>query len=269
VMVYNSNNDTNVDVMLTYKTNVVDSINLGTTPLPKNSITTFEVLSTTTIKKEVYDELGGKPISSMSYANVSLDCRSLGHRWLVIQNAATGEFPICKNPPTNMGDTGAFFFCPNRVVNFLLEDGTYTVILQSGNLSIIQFTVKDGIIGYNAELEGVITGKGTSTLVLRGLPVTIDATEVTGFVTYIPGIYGLDGFDTDNAFRPLFTGNLLPNCHDATDGWDYWINIDSGVVASFLFKVCLDGTFSYKPAFDDSVKGRGTNVLKISKYTPR
>jgi hypothetical protein len=184
-------------------------------------------------------------------------------------NSETGVGQFATNPPTDKGNSGEWFYCKNRVVNFLMEDGSYTIILQSGNLSIVNFTVKNGMIDYNPELEGVIGGKGTSTLILRGLPITIDATEVEGFLTYIPGVYGLDGFDTSNADRPLFTGNFLPNCHDATDGWEYWFNITSGVVASFTFKVCLDGTIAYTPAFDDSVKGRGTNVLKISKFTPR
>jgi hypothetical protein len=176
----------------------------------------------------------------------------------------TGVLPS----PTDLSANG-WFRTHNGVVNFLLEDDSYNVTLQSGNLSIVNFTVKDGIISYDAELEGIVSGAGTSTLILNGLPLTIDASTVEGFLIYLPGVYGLDGFDISNASRPLFTGNFLPNCHDSNDGWEYWFNIDSGVLATFTFKFQIDGIVTYKPEFDASVTGRGTNVLKISNFTPR
>jgi hypothetical protein len=195
--------------------------------------------------------------------NVSLDCRSLGHDWLILIGDQTGAVPSPTDP-----SAGAYFRARDRILNFFLEDGRYVVYVQSGNLSIVNFIVKDGIISYDPELEGVISGAGTNALVLHGLPITIDATEVQDFLVYIPAVYGLDGFDTSNASRPLFTGNFLPNCHDITDGWEYRFNIAGGVNASFTFKVQLNGLVAYKPEFDDSVTGRGTNVLKISSFTP-
>jgi hypothetical protein len=196
--------------------------------------------------------------------NISLDCRSLGHDWLLLYNYQMGVVPSPTDPSAN-----GYFRARDRIVNFFLEDGMYNVMIQSGNMSIVNFTVKDGIISYEAELEGVISGAGTSALVLHGLPVTIDATEVQGFITYMQVVYGLEGFDTTNASRPFFTGNLLPNCHDINDGWEYYFIIASGMVASFTFKVQLNGLVTYKPEFDNSVTGRGTNMLKISSFTPR
>jgi LGFP repeat len=262
VLVYTSGAPMTADVTLFYENNESGSIQMGNTVLPPRSITTFEAISTTVIKKEVYTQLGGAPTSSMS--NISLDCRSLGHDWLILIGDQTGAVPSPTDPSAN-----GYFRARNRIVNFFLEDGRYNVTIQSGNPSIVNFTVKDGIISYDAELEGVISGAGTSALVLHGLPVTIDATEVQGFITYMQVVYGLEGFETSNANRPFFTGNLLPNCHDSNDGWEYWFIIASGMVASFTFKVQLNGLFTYKPEFDNSVTGRGTNMLKISSFTPR
>jgi plastocyanin len=264
VMVYTGGGPTTADVSLFHNTNEAGSIQLGNTVLAPRSITTFEVTSPTTIKKDVYTKLGGEPTSSVSYGNISMDCRSLGHDWLLLSNYQTGVVPSPTDPSAD-----GWFRAHDRVVNFLLEDGTYNVTLQSGNLSIVNFTVKDGIISYDPELEGIVSGSGTSTLILSGLPLTIDASEVTGFLVYLPGVYGLDGSDVSNASRPVYTGNFLPNCHDSTDGWEYWFNIDSGVVATFTFKLQIDGNVTYKPEFDDSVTGRGTNMLKISRFTPR
>ncbi len=262
VLVYTSGAPMTTDVTLFYENNESGSIQMGNTVLPPRSITTFEALSTTVIKKEVYTQLGGAPTSSMS--NISLDCRSLGHDWLILIGDQTGAVPSPTDPSAN-----GYFRARDRIVNFFLEDGRYNVTIQSGNPSIVNFTVKDGIISYEAELEGVISGAGTSALVLHGLPVTIDATEVQGFITYMQVVYALEGFETSNANRPFFTGNLLPNCHDSNDGWEYWFIIGSGMVASFTFKVQLNGLFTYKPEFDNSVTGRGTNMLKISSFTPR
>jgi hypothetical protein len=203
-------------------------------------------------------------LPQVNSSNISMDCRSLGHDWLILFSYQTR---VAVPSPTDPS-SGGYFRARDHVLNFFLEDGLYQIILHSGNLSIVYFTVTAGIITYDPELEGVISGAGTSALVLHGLPITIDATEVQDFLVYIPAVYGLDGFETSNASRPLFTGNFLPNCHDITDGWGYRFNIAGGVNASFTFKVQLNGLVTYEPEFDDSVTGRGTNVLKISSFTP-
>jgi plastocyanin len=266
VMVYSGNNPINADVSLFYKPNETStSIQLGNTQIDSNSITTFEVISSTAIKKEVYTELGGEPKSTVSYGNISLNCTNLAHEWLILISKTGVVVPSPTDPSAD-----GWFRAHDRVVDFLLEDGTYNVTLQSGNLSIVNFTVKDGIISYDAELEGIVSGAGTSTLSLNGLPLTIDATEVSEkFIVYLPSVYGSDSFDTSDKSRRFFTGNFLPNCHDSSDGWEYWFIIDSGVVATFTFKFQIDGLVTYKSEFDGSVTGRGTNVLKISSFTPR
>jgi hypothetical protein len=195
--------------------------------------------------------------------NISIDCRSLGHEWLILYNYQTDVVPS----PTYLSVNG-YFRARNHVLKSFLEDGLYNVVIQSGHLSIVNFTVKDGIISYDPELEGVISGAGTNALVLHGVPITIDATEVQGFITYLQVVYALQGADISNANRPFFTGNLLPDCHDINDGGAYYFIIASGVVGSFTFKVQLNGLVTYKPEFDSSVTGRGTNVLKISSYEP-
>jgi ribosomal protein L24 len=217
VMVYSGNNPINADVSLFYKPNEIStSIQLGNTQIDSNSITTFEAISPTAIKKEVYTELGGEPKSTVSYGNIGLDCTNLAHEWLILINKTGVVVPS----PTDPSEQG-WFRAHDRVVNFLLEDGTYNVTLQSGNLSIVNFTVKDGIISYEAELEGIVSGAGTSILILNGLPLTIDATEVSEkFIVYLPSVYGSDSFDTNDKSRRFFTGNFLPNCHDSSDVMD-------------------------------------------------
>ncbi len=216
---------------------------------------------------ELIDKIGQTHPAIIDRANrnnISIDCRSLGHEWLTLYNYQTATVPF----PTYLSANGCFR-ARDHVLKSFLEYGLYNVQIQSGHLSLVNFTVKDGIISYDPELEGVISGAGTSALVLHGLPITIDATEVQGFITYMQGVYALEGFDVSNANRPFFTGNFLPDCHDINDGGAYYFIIASGVVGSFTFKVQLNGLVTYKPEFDNSVTGRGTNLLKISSFTPR
>ena len=230
----------------------------------KNQIKKIAISDSSITVRDIALKILGKAKNS----TIGIDCRGLVHEWLVMINANTGEGQIATNPPADKGDSKEWFYCHNRIVNFYLEDGLYTIVLQSGNVSIINFTVKEGIIDYAAELDSVIAGKGTNTLILIGVPITIDATKVTDPLVYMPGVYGLDGFDVTNASRPLQTGNFLPNCHDIDDGWPYYFIIAGGVVATFQFKIQLNGLVTYKSEFDDSVTGKGTNLLKILKFTP-
>ena len=81
--------------------------------------------------------------------------------------------------------------------------------------------------------------------------------------------YGLDPDPLEHMHRPFVTGQFLPTSTDGTDGWFYWLNIDSGEVATFSFQLCLDGAVRYDPQFEGMVQGQGTNVLTILEFVAR
>jgi hypothetical protein len=130
------------------------------------------------------------------------------------------------------------------------------------------FTVTDGIISYHPELAGIVEGVGTNRLVLKGLPVSIDATEAGRELVYLSGVNSLDGNELVNLAETMFHGNLLPTSHNSDIEWEYGFMIGSGVIGKFTFRLLLDGTITYRPEFDDYVTGRGTNSLKIKRFDP-
>ena len=268
VWVYNANNTTDVDVQFWEDDQHHPDLYLRATPLAPNSITSFESVASNSIKKEVYLLPGGDPISSANYSSFHLDCRALVHEWMVLFQAATGFHQVSTNAPADHPDNG-WFYCHNRVVDFCVEDGDYYLVVQSGTVSLVRFTIREGVITYSADLEGVVTGQGSNNLVLHGLPLTIDAQAVQDKLVILPGVYGLMPDPVEHMSRPFETGNFLPTSHDGIDGWSYNFNIDSGETSSFMFQLCLDGVVRYDPAFEGMVSGFGTNILTISKLVAR
>lgn len=269
VWIYNTNNDTQVDVQFWENDQHQPDVYLRNSPLPPNSITGFESVAPNSIKKEVYVLPGGDPISSVKYSNLHLDCRSLVHEWLVLSQGVTGINQVSTNAPSDKADSGGWFYCHDRVVDFCVEDGEYFITVQSGAMSLIQFTIREGVISYPNELEGIVSGSGTNTLVLQGVPVTVDAQAVQGKLVILPGVYGLSPDPIEHMSRPLVSGHFLPTSHDGQDGWFYVFNIDSGEVSTFAFQVCMDGLVRYDPQFEGMVQGQGTNVLTIFQFVAR
>jgi hypothetical protein len=269
VWVYNANNNTDVDIQFWENEQNLPDAYLPATPLAANSITGFESVAPNSIKKEVYLLPGGDPISSVNYSNFHLDCQGLLHEWLVLSQAVTGLSQISTNMLSDRPDTGGWFFCHKRVVDFCVEDGDYFIVVQSGALSLVNFTVRAGVVTYPAELEGVVSGQGTNTLVLHGMPLTIDAQAVQDKLIILPGVYGLSPDPVEHMSRPLVSGNFLPTSHDGTDGWFYNFIINAGESSTFMFQFCLDGVVRYDPVFEGMVTGHGTNVLTITELIAR
>src|SRR5204862_299239 len=108
------------------------------------------------------------------------------------------------------------------------------------------FTVAaDGTISYDAALDAVLTGAGTSVLTIRGASVTVDAGALEG--TYL----ALDYVAHDPA--SAFSARLLPGQHWLkTYGGDY-----------LYFTVTADGAIDYDAALDGALTGRGTTTLGV------
>jgi hypothetical protein len=122
--------------------------------------------------------------------------------------------------------------------------GPHTLWTSGG--SNVSFTVgNDGTIDYAPALEGVLSGRGTSSLVVRGRAVQVDATALTG--TYL----GLDYVSFD--LRTPLSVNLLPGPHAV------WTSGSP----TYSFTVAADGTIDYAPTLDGVLSGRGTRTLVL------
>jgi hypothetical protein len=109
------------------------------------------------------------------------------------------------------------------------------------------FTVnQDGTVSYDAALEGVFTGAGTTSLKVNGAAVTLNASALGVASLYVDGVL-------HDATAP-FTVTLLPGRHYlyVTGYEENW------------FTVNPDGTISYDAALEGAFTGAGTTSLAVN-----
>jgi len=140
---------------------------------------------------------------------------------------------------------------------FTALPGTYTLSDSQGSGAALQFSIgADGNVGYASSLQGILTGAGTLTLVVHGVTVTIDATQLS-----------LPQLNVDNAFTAAtsasFTFTGLPGPASLTDTpGDHF---SSGFSASFTLN--SDGTVNYTGAVAGVLSGSGTTTLLVHDVT--
>ena len=106
------------------------------------------------------------------------------------------------------------------------------------------FTVaNDGTIDYDSALDGFVSGRGTSSLAVTGVALTIDPTARGASYLWVD-------YTVLEATAPV-TVRLLPGQHAV------WFS--TGL--SYSFTVAADGTIDYDPALDGVFSGRGTSTL--------
>ncbi|HEX8493987.1 MAG TPA: hypothetical protein VF658_14165 [Pyrinomonadaceae bacterium] len=155
----------------------------------------------------------------------------------------------------------------SRVVQTLmLKPRTYSFQIASGRNADFQFTVTDeGKVEYPAGLDvtppagqtgqkGFLSGRGTSTLKIVGLKVTLDARYLAGagVLLVIPR----------SQWFTYKTCQMVPD--------SYAVQQSPGMVSPFLFRLKPDGTFSYEEKYDISrngfLAGQGTSTLQFLGY---
>ena len=135
-------------------------------------------------------------------------------------------------------------FVPGVLVDYTSQQPTATPFTLSylpgghnlqgpGGEGVVLFTVSDdGTVGYDPALEGVLSGKGTGRLVVKGGTVAVDATAL-----FVPGV--LVDYTSQQPTATPFTLSYLPGGHNLQGPGG------EGVV---LFTVSDDGTVGYDPA---------------------
>lgn len=151
------------------------------------------------------------------------------------------------------------FVDARRVQDLRLAAGRYSFQFASGYYADFTFRVTaDGTIAYEPAYATFLSGAGSATLTLDGLPVTLDARRLSGSGVLFANVPGTRADWI--AHRQI---RLLPASH-------YSVQQGSGQVSGFTFKLGVDGRFDYDPALDDSsggfLHGRGTPVLRFVGY---
>jgi hypothetical protein len=121
-----------------------------------------------------------------------------------------------------------------------------------GGIPMANFTVTASrTVDYNPALDLILNGRGTSTLLVVGAPIRIDATTL---VESSFNVGGIGAFST--CVEHIIT--LLPGPH-----------LFQTVALQVVFSVTTGAVVDYDPAFDSFVSGRGTNTLTVSDGTGR
>ncbi len=144
------------------------------------------------------------------------------------------------------------------VQSFTLAPGEYAFQIASGYYADFTFQVtSQGLIDFSSAYDSFLTGRGTSTLTIDGLRVTLDARYLSG-----SGVL-LVAPSTNEDWITFKTCRMVPASY-------YSVQQGSGVVANFSFKLGLDGHWSYTPANDVSaggfLAGAGTSTLTFYGY---
>ena len=144
---------------------------------------------------------------------------------------------------------GGVGFRDGTVVQTLTHvPGTKAFAEQSGG-SFDFMVGADGTIDYDAGLDGFVSGRGTTGLVVHGFDVTIDATSLT-----VPNfLIGGAGFQDGTVVQTL---TLVPGTKAFAE--------QSG--GSFDFMIGADGTIDYDAGLDGFVSGRGATGLVVHGF---
>ena len=189
--------------------------------------------------------LGAALTGSVAHASstsfpVSIDATQLVYRYFVIPGVTSG------------------WIDSRTVQTFNLAPGQYSFQVGSGYYADFTFTVTStGTVDYASSFSSFLNGRGTSTLRIDGLVVTLDARYLSG-----SGVL-LEAPHTNDDWISYKTVRMVPASY-------YSVQQGSGQVANFTFKLGVDGKWSYSAALDVSnggfLAGNGTSTLTFFGY---
>jgi hypothetical protein len=137
---------------------------------------------------------------------------------------------------------------PSTPFDMRLLPGWHGVQVWGGSVAHFE-VLADGTLNYEPALEGILTGRGTTSLGINGAPVHIDASALSS--DYLGMDYMSQEADHD------FDARLLPGVHHVqTWGGDI-----------LYFTVTNDGKIEYDPALEGVLAGRGTASLVVRGRT--
>ncbi|WP_370971126.1 sigma factor [Amycolatopsis sp. cg9] len=148
----------------------------------------------------------------------------------------------------NMAISGTGFPVPQPVRQLKLLPGAHNVVTANGNS--LPFTVTaEGKVAYAADPRGLLSGAGSGTLAVHGLPVTLDSSDTDYAGMTISGA----GWPAPQAVR---TFRLLPGTHSAVTA--------NG--NSLPFTIAADGTVTYADGLAGPFTGAGGKTLSVHGF---
>jgi hypothetical protein len=189
--------------------------------------------------------LGAALTGSVAHATattfpVSIDATQLMYRYFVIPGVTGG------------------WVDSRTVQTFNLAPGQYNFQIGSGYYADFTFSVSTtGTVDYSTSFNNFLSGRGTNTLKINGLVVTLDARYLSG-----SGVLLVAPLTNDD-WISYKTVRMVPASY-------YSVQQGSGEVANFSFKLGIDGNWSYSNAYDVSaggfLAGTGSSTLTFFGY---
>ena len=134
-----------------------------------------------------------------------------------------------------------------EVITLQLAPGQHTLwVLQDIASNIVITVTSEGLVTYEAALDAVLTGQGTSALQIIGCDITLDASSLSGADSNFPnqsGVLLANTLVTANDWAFNKTLRLVP-------GSGYTLQQGLGAICSFTFAVESTGAVSYETALD-------------------
>jgi hypothetical protein len=141
---------------------------------------------------------------------------------------------------------------PMPVIVLTVMPGLHEFIApsDSAGYNYVYFKVNSsGAVDYEPTWEGVLEGRGTSTLVLKGQSITVNARALSNAVMVVSGSEWRETRDVLNL-------TLIPGSHS--------INVPAAAYNYAYFTLKLeDGAIDYAPSMDHVLAGRGTATLLV------
>ena len=192
-------------------------------------------------------------------ANIQIDARQVTYSSFVIlgrNENGYGEYNVSKEPQTVQ-----------------LEAGNYTLSITARPISIAFSVTDQGTIDYpydtqeDRDQDTFRSGRGTTTLTIKGLPVNFDTTQLSNQIFIIAEPW--DDFSPNKIPYLIETRslNLVPGTYGLRVS-----NADNGT-GSFKFTLKSNGTFSYDANYEGGIgssgflRGSGTSSLTFTGYT--
>jgi hypothetical protein len=134
-----------------------------------------------------------------------------------------------------------------------LAPGNYSLSYNAGaSQPNVSFTVTpSGLVDYSTQLDGILTGRGSTSLTVTGRSIRVDASALT-----VP-TFDVNYVLTNEPIATVPVLTLLPG--------DHAVLYNAGVSQpSVTFTVTTAGTVDYASGLDGVLAGRGTATLKVA-----
>jgi hypothetical protein len=137
-------------------------------------------------------------------------------------------------------------------LNLTLMPGRHSINVPAAAYNYAYFTLEfeDGTIDYDSDMDHVLAGRGTATLLIRGTVVFVDARGIQDTSIVVDSFAWMPT-------RHILPLVLMPGKHSIQR-----VTASGGLSLSY-FDVMNDGKLNYDPNADILFEGRNTNTLRL------